>query len=208
MAIIDATYYGSYEDYEGGDEVPCQVDTDTWTVKSFGDAVASRWYDGVPVMCIETDIQLEDGRVAEAMHFDEYTDRVEYDGDIETRDAHERGEIILYDADLLAAAMDVFEAPLVAEAEAAYDFYTCQIKGIPALEKTTMSVADDVHDAAEHMKRALDTMAANNERVEGFNKKWVGFYDEYLNHAYAMMEKLEEIAASFDGVEAELRQMG
>ena len=208
MAVVSATYYATYEDYEGGDEVPCKVDTNTWTVVSFSDAVSCRWYEEALIMCVEETIQLFDGTEAEAMQFDEYNDRVEYDGDVEVEQDHKAGRIILFDNDLLEAAMEVFEAPLVAAAEAAYDFYTCQIKGIPGLQPNTSSVADDVHDAAEHMKRAIDLMTKNNQRVEGYNKKWVGFYDDYLATAAQMMALLEEIYNSFDGVERSLREMG
>ena len=58
------------------------------------------------------------------------------------------------------------------------------------------------------MKRAIDLMTKNNQRVEGYNKKWVGFYDDYLATATQMMALLEDIYASFDGVERSLREMG
>lgn len=104
MAIVSATYFANYEDYDGFDEVPCEVDTAIWEVVSFGEPVSCRWNDNV--MCVAETIQLEDGTCAEALKFDEYTDRVEYDGDIEIKDLHEAGEVILFDSDELESAME------------------------------------------------------------------------------------------------------
>ena len=204
MAIINGIYYACYEDYEGGDEVPCKVDDEEMEVVSFDKAVKCRWFEDTDVMCTEEWVKLADGREFEAIKFDEYNDAV-LDG---FDDEYDRDNIVLFDADAVAEAMEDFEKKALAEAMEGFNFITCEPKGVPGLPTTTSTVADDVHDAVEHMKRAIRTMNKNNERVEGYNQKWENFYDDYLEKAHDMLAKLEEVAAVFDGLEDELRQMG
>lgn len=208
MSIVNATYFANYEDYNGFDSVPCKVDTDRWEVISFGNATECRWFEDVNVMCIEEGIRFEDGIEIEVFKFDEYFDRVKYDGDTELEEAYKAGQIVLYDHDELEDAMSEFEENALTENMYGLDFITCKPRGVPGLPADTSTVADDVHDAAEHMKRAIRTMKKNNNRVEGYNQKWEHFYDDYLADASEMLVKLEEMLLAFDGVEEQLRAMG
>lgn len=204
MAIINGTYYACYEDYEGGDEVPCKVDDEKMEVVSFGKATKCRWYEDVDVMCTEEWVKLDDGRDFEAIKFDEYNDAV-LDG---FDDDYERENIVLFDADKLAESMGDFEDSALAEAMRDLRFITCDAKGVPGIPTNTSTVSEDVHDAVEHMKRAIATMEKNNERVAGYNEKWPNFYDDYLEKAAEMLERIKEAAKALDGLESDVRMMG
>ena len=99
MAIVKATYETVYDDYNGGDRVPCLVDDEAMEVIEFFPATACRWDD--PAMCTEEWICFEDGREFEAIKFDEYNDAVHFGYE----DDYDRDNIVLFDSDALEAAM-------------------------------------------------------------------------------------------------------
>ena len=203
--LVNANYYANYDDYNGCDDVPCVVDLDKMEVVSFGPANACRWYEDAVLMCVEENIQLETGEMFEAIKFDEYNDAVDggYDDD------YDRENIILFDADDLADACSMFAVESEADASEGFYFETCIVDGSPTCVSNTSTVAMDVHDAAEHMKRAVRTMTRSNERVTQYNiEKWPGFYDEYLSKATEMLTVLENYQSELADLEQKIRMMG
>ena len=204
MTIMNAIYYANYEDYEGYDEVPCLVDTDTMEVVSFGKATSSRWYDGSVAMCVEESIQLADGRDFDAIKYDEYNDAVS-EG---YADEYDRDNIVLFDADKLADSMSEFEEAALAETMSGFEFRTCQPTGVPGLEMTAGEASYDVADAAEHMRRAIRSMEGNIARNRKNNVRWPGVYDNYLAQCDPILNRMKELENEMMQLFEDLRMMG
>jgi hypothetical protein len=204
MSIMNAIYYANYEDYEGYDEVPCIVDTDTMEVLSFGTATASRWYDGSVAMCIDESVRLSDGRSFAAIKYDEYNDAI-CEG---FADEYNRNEIVLFDADQLEDAMSEFKESALEKTMSGFEFNTCQPTGVPGLELTAKEASYDVADAAEHIKRAIRSMEGNIDRNRENNIRWPGFYDGYLAQCDPILEHLKKLESEMVRLSEDLSRMG